>query len=91
MPCRASAGASWPVETVDHGRERNVHGVLLTVQEREPARLALLDHLDFHAVDHRQLAALQPREDLLAAEIRGGGLCIVELIPKRRVAFEHDT
>jgi hypothetical protein len=33
---------------------------VLAVEERQPARLVFVDDRDFDAVDHRQLAPLQP-------------------------------
>ena len=51
--------------------------VLLLVEEGQPARLRLLDDGDLDAVDHRQLPALEARQQRLAGGVVGVRLGVV--------------
>ena len=66
-----------------------VHQVHLLVQEREPARLRLLDDGNLDAPDHRQSLALHPGEDFLPALVVGRGLPIEVLLAIVGIGLEH--
>ena len=90
MPCFASAGATLPKGTAWlMNSSGTFDAVLLAVQERQPARLRLVDHRELDAIHHRQAAALQLRRDRLRARVVGGRAGVVQLFAEVRVALEH--
>ena len=67
-----------------------VGDVGLAVDEREPARLLLLDDRDLDAIDHRQAPPLEAREQRLALGVVGRRLGVVEHLAEVGVALEGD-
>ena len=65
--------------------------VELAVQEGQPARLALFDDGDLHAVQQRQRAAAHLLRHGLAQRVGGRGLFVVHGVPVHRVALQHDA
>ena len=63
---------------------------MLAVQERQPARLLLLDDADLHAVQQRQLAAVQALRHGHGLGVVGRGLLGIAHLAVARVALEHD-
>ncbi len=92
MPRRARCGARTPprrgevVEVVGH-RQR----IELALQERQPARLALLDDRHLDPVDDRQAPAAQLRDLRGQRRVAGGRLELVASLAVGRIAFEHDA
>jgi hypothetical protein len=71
--------------------DRHADPVELAAEEAEPARLALLDDSDLHAVVQRQAPALEAREQGLSFQVVGGRLAVVEHLAELRVALQHDA
>jgi hypothetical protein len=60
------------------------------LQERQPARLLLLDDRDLDTVDHRQPPAPEAGEQRLALGVVGGRLGVVEHLAKLGVSLHDD-
>jgi hypothetical protein len=63
--------------------------ILLVAQERQPARLRLLDHRNLDAIDHRHATALEPGRDRFAPGVAGRWVFVVEHLAEARVALQH--
>ncbi len=64
--------------------------IVLAVQEREPARLRLVDDVDLDAPDDRKPASQQVRVDGVARRVRAG-IAIEEFLAIAGIRLEHDA
>jgi hypothetical protein len=72
-------------EVLGHGTD----DVVLAVEEGEPARLVLVDHIHLDAADDGQALALQARCDLARAGVVAG-FALEELLAEVGVRLQHD-